>query len=262
MPRLTLIGLLFCLLTASPVVADPRPFTFTYDAYPEGKGNVEYEQWVTFQRHTDNDSDFTRLAFRHEFEIGVADNFDLSLYVASWSYEDSDERTGTHFDESSIEGIVYLTNPVTDPVGIGLYAEFVVGEDALEFEQKLILHKDIGNWTFAYNLVLETELEGVFNDEKENEVEGVIGHDFGIAYSLSPAWRVGGELTVESIFDDWSHYEDTVVYLGPAISYQGGRFDVANHNLGWWVTLTPAFQVTSVDDEPDFQVRLIAALEF
>lgn len=262
MPRYTSLSLFVSLCFATAAFADPRPFTFTYDAYPEGKGNVEYEQWVTFQRHTEEDSDFTRLAFRHEFEIGVADNFDLSLYVVSWSWEDSDERSGTHFDESSIEGIVYLSNPVTDVVGIGLYAEFVVGEDTLEFEQKVIVHKDIDRWTFAYNFVLETELEGVFDDERENEVEGVIGNTFGVAYSPAPAWRVGGELTVESIFEDWSHYEDTVVYLGPVISYQGGQFDVSNHPLGWWVTLTPAFQLTDMRDEPDFQLRLIAGLEF
>src|SRR6476646_1777962 len=79
--------------------ADPRPFTFTEDTYPEGKGNFEYEQYVSW-RH---DSGFDRFSFRHEFEYGVADNFDISIYVASWSYEDSNDRQGTKFDSSSIE---------------------------------------------------------------------------------------------------------------------------------------------------------------
>ena len=153
-------------------------------------------------------------------------------------------------------------NPVTDPIGLGLYFELGVGPDELEFENKLILQKDFDRWTLAYNLVFETEVEGVFHDDEENEVEGVIGNAFGVSYSLAPAWRVGGELTVESIFDDWSHYEDTVVYAGPVISYQGGQFKVGERQLGWWVTLTPTAQLSDVDDAPDVQVRLIAGLEF
>src|SRR3954464_9268790 len=87
--------------------ADPRPFTFTYDTYPEGKGNLEYEQWVTWENHRPDDHGFNRFDFRHEFEYGVADNFDISLYVASWNYEDSRERRGTRFDSASVEGILY-----------------------------------------------------------------------------------------------------------------------------------------------------------
>src|SRR4051812_12253074 len=92
--------------------ADYRPFTFTYDTYPEGKGNLEYEQWLRWDNHRPEDHGFNRASFRHEFEYGVTDNFDLSLYVANWHYEDSREFTGTRFDSTSIEGIVYLSNPV------------------------------------------------------------------------------------------------------------------------------------------------------
>ena len=255
--------LLSVTLLATAAYADPRPFTFVYDTYPIGKGNVEYEQWVTYRAHSEDDHDFQRLDFRHEFEFGVADNFDLSLYLASWRWEDTRDHTGTHFDSASVEGIVYLLNPVTDAFGLGLYAEFAIGEDELEFEQKLLLQKDVGKWTFAYNLIFETEVEGVFRDDRENEVEGVIGHALGASYQLAPSWRVGAEMTIESIFEDWDHYEDTVVYLGPNFSYTGGTLgSIGDSQLGWWVTLTPTFQLTRVDDEPDFQIRLIAGLEF
>jgi hypothetical protein len=40
-----------------------------------------------------------------------------------------------------------------------LYAETKVGEDSLGFEYKLLAQKDVGNWIFLYNLVLETEVE-------------------------------------------------------------------------------------------------------
>jgi len=235
-------------------LADPRPFTFTYDAYPVGKGNAEYEQWVTYRHRTDSDHAFTRFDLRHEIEYGISDNFDISFYFANWRYQDSDSRTGAHYDSSSVETIYYLTNPVTDFLGIGLYNEIAVGDGELEFEQKLILHKDIGNWTLAYNLIFETEVEGVFKKDEDTEVEGVIEHTFGISYGLPKGFHVGAEATIESIYEDWEEYEDTVYYAGPVFGYTSGG--------PWWVTVTPLFQLSSVDDEPQYEVRMIAGWEF
>jgi hypothetical protein len=188
----------------------------------------------------------------------LADNFDLSIYVASWSYEDSNDFQGTRYDSSSIEAVFYLTNPVTDAFGSALYAEFAVGEDALAFEQKLLLQKDWKNWTFAYNLVFETELEGVFQDEGDTSgtsVEGILGNVLGVSYAIGRGdFRVGAETQIESVFDNWSHYEDTTVYAGPVFSYQGAK--------NWWVTVTPMFQLSSIVDEPDFHLRAIAGLSF
>src|SRR4051794_27576065 len=101
----------FTTFAPQTVRADPRPFTFVYDTYPVGKGNGEYEQWLTYEHKKEDDSGYNALRLRHEFEFGLADNFDLSVYVASWRYEDSKEFTGTQFESSSIEGILYLSNP-------------------------------------------------------------------------------------------------------------------------------------------------------
>src|SRR5215213_9127290 len=183
-------------------LADPRPFTFVTDTYAEGKGNWEYEQWITYDGGSNDDPGFDRFRFRHEFEFGLADNFDLAIYFLEWSITDSAEFNGTRWDGFAVEGIVYLSNPVTDIVGSGLYAEVGVGEDSLEFEFKGLLHKDWGKWTVAYNLILETELEGVFDADAENEVEGVVEHALGVSYKLGGGWRVGGEVVVGSEYED------------------------------------------------------------
>src|SRR6266566_547449 len=123
-------AILTLILLAATAQADPRPWTFTYDLYPEGKGNLEYEQWITWSHHTKNESGFDRVEFRHEIEWGVADNF-------------------------------------------GLYGEINVGPHFAEFEQKLLVQKDIGPWSFAYNLVFETEIERERDEvtgERENQV--------------------------------------------------------------------------------------------
>jgi hypothetical protein len=239
---------------SSFAMADPRPFTMTYDAYPIGKGAAEYEQWVTFNTHKGSEAGFRQFEFLHELEYGISDNFDLGLYFLRWNYDDSRDQDGTHYDGGAVEFIYTILNPAKDHWGLALYNEIAVAEDEVEFEQKVLVQKDVGKWIFAYNLILETEIEGVFNSKKENEVEGVIGHAFGITKAVAREWFVGGELLVESRFPDWSHYENSTAYLGPTISYQGGGH--------WWATITPAYQITGEDEEPDWKIRLITGWEF
>jgi hypothetical protein len=247
------VALVFALAFEAAVLADARPFTFSTDTYPMGKGQWEYEQWATFRTHKEDESDFHRFDFRHEFEFGITNHFDLAIYLPSWRYEDSEAFSGTRFGSIDVEGVVYLSNPIQDFLGVGLYAETKIGEDFLTFENKLLLQKDVGNWVFVYNLVLETELEGVFGDE-ENEVEGELAHTVGVSYALPNGWFVGAEGVAESVYEDWSHYEGTTVYAGPAVSYQG--------NDHFWFTVTPTYQLTDNEDEADFQVRFIGALQF
>jgi len=249
--RLALVTLF---IASSWAFADPRPFTFTYDAYPIGKGSFEYEQAVTYNAHKASEHGFGEWEILHELEYGLADNLDLEFYFLRWKYEDSKEESGTKYDGGAIEFIYYLLNPAKDHWGLALYAEFAVAPNELEFEQKVIVQKDIGKWILAYNLILESEIDGVFDSKKENEVEGTIGHAFGITRAVVREWFVGGELLVESGFPDWSHYENTTAYLGPTISYQGG-----NH---WWVTMTPAYQITGEDEEPDWKIKVIGGWEF
>jgi len=261
MHRTTLVGTaIYILACASVALADPRPFVFTTDAYPLGKGDWEYEQWITWRGGRESDRNFSRFDIRHEFEFGLADNFDLAVYFPEWRYQDSDAGTRTTFQGGSVEGVLYLLNPATDFVGLALYNEIGVGEDFLKFEQKVILHKDIGRLTLAYNLVLETEVEGAFDDEEETELVGELKHTFGASYALNPHWKVGGELFVESEYADWSDHEVTTVYAGPTLSYQGGRLGIGD--ASWWVTLTPAFQLTDEGDEADFYFRMLFGLNF
>src|SRR2546425_10527793 len=92
------LAAVFILLWTAIAAADPRPFTFTYDAYPIGKGAAEYEQWITFNTHKSTDHGYQQLQFLHELEYGLSDNLDLGLYFLRWNYQDSNERSGTQYD--------------------------------------------------------------------------------------------------------------------------------------------------------------------
>jgi hypothetical protein len=241
-------------VSATFAKADPRPFAYTYDLYNEGKGVVEYEQWMTWKTHKGEDHGFDSFEFRHEIEIGITDNFDLSFYVPSWHYEDSKEFKGSRFDSVGVEAIVYLTSPVKDFIGIGLYQEINVGEHEAEFETKVLFQKDVGKWIFAYNLIFETEIEDIFKPNSSADVTGEFNHSLGVSYALSPSFQVGAEALVELEYENWSKYEKTNVFAGPVVSWRA--------NEHFWVTGTALFQLSSEADEPDFQLRIIAGWVF
>lgn len=248
--RWSLAGLLAGVVAFSTVaLADPRPFTFVYDTYPHGTEGFEFEQFITWENGEDEDV----IEFAEEVEFGLADNFDVGIYLPIWSITSGDGDTDVEFQAIAVETIFYVTNPIEDLIGVGLYNEVKVGQGELEFEQKLLLHKDIGNWTLGYNLVLETELEHLFGDDEEVEVEGVLEHVLGVSYALGGPWRVGGEAEIASEYENWSHYEGTTAYAGPNVSYQ---------RENWYVTSTALFEVGGDDEEPDFIWRAIIGIEF
>lgn len=256
--RVCILGLAAFAL-ASAVHADPRPWTFVTDLYPEGKGNIEFEHYTTWETHKKHEKGFDSFQFTEEIELGIAENFDISIYLANWNYEDSRDRKGSRYESSGMDAVYYLTKP-SDVIGIGFYFEALLGESAHEYsvEAKLLLQKDIGKWSFAYNLVAETV---VSREGGDDNVEGALEHAFGVSYAFNKNWRIGGELTIESVFTEWSHYEETSVYAGPNISYIGNGIPGTSKS-NWWITATPAFQLTNLDDEPDFVLRVIVGIDF
>jgi hypothetical protein len=231
-----------------------RRFTYTYETTPSPRGHVELENWVTW-KHTDapgaNDADLFQ--FRHELEFGVTDRFQIGLYVFDWRYDEHErEDHSAEWEHSGVELIYNLSNPTTDFIGSALYLEALVGERSFELEGKLLLQKNFGPITAAYNLVLEAEWEG---DQFGNfdEREGEFAQVLGVSYDITKSFSVGAEILHEIPIPDWREAEDSVVWAGPNASIRFGRA---------FATVTALFQVTEVDGEPDAQVRLITGFDF
>ncbi len=228
--------------------ANERLFTFTYEATTMPKGEWEYEQWVTWKTAKEKDRDFDRFEFRHELEHGITDRFQLALYLSDWRYEESPKTRGGDWRDFAVEGIYNLTHPVTDPVGLALYGEIQLGDEKLELEGKLIAQKSIGRVVIAYNATLEAEWE----EHHFVEDNGTIEQTLGISYQFSPRFTVGAELLNELNMPDWAGIRGKgILYLGPNASYRART---------WWATLTPMFQVSDVEDEPDFMMRLLVGI--
>jgi hypothetical protein len=252
MLRLTILVTLAVLpLVADRAEASERRFTYVYESTTQPKGTVEYEQWVTWKFDKDIDSKFDRLEFRHELEFGVTDRLQIAVYLSDWRYQDgrSVDNNGAEWRNSAFEVIYALTDPVVDPIGSALYGEVKLGDQLFELEGKIILQKNLGKWVFAWNGILEAEWEG----SNYSEDKGELGQTLGASYQINPTFTVGAELVHEIEYDDWSEWEDHVVYIGPNASYRNPR---------WWLTVTPLFQITDVESEANFQLRAIFGFDF
>lgn len=229
--------------------AGSRRFTYSYETTTMAAGAMELESWVTWKTHQDSDPDFERFDFRHEFEYGVTDRLQLALYFADWRYEKSSGQSGeTEFRDVAVEAIYNLTDPNTTPFGSALYGEVKGSDDFIELEAKFLLQKNLGPWMFVYNVGGEIAWEDDYvNDEAE------LMQSAGVSYQFNPAWSVGAEVLHEIAVPDVDTIGDSGVYLGPNMTWRNERFSVA---------LTGLWQLTSLSDEPDFQLRTLFSVDF
>jgi len=233
----------------TPILAGSRHFTYSYETTTMAKGAMELESWVTWKTDQASDPDFERFDIRHEFEYGVTDRLQLAFYFADWRYEENATESGkAEFHDVAVEAIYNLTDPNTTPFGSALYGEIKGSDDFIELEGKLLLQKNIGQWMFVYNVGGEIAWE----DNYEND-EAELIQSAGVAYQINPAWSAGAELLHEIAVPDVDTIGDSGVYLGPNVTWRNDRFSVA---------LTGLWQLTSLADEPDFQLRTIFAVDF
>ena len=234
---------------ATVAFAGARHFTFVYEAVTSAPGSLDVENWVTWS-HTSNPQRVDEVDFRHEFEFGITENFQASLYVADWFYATDPQHSGSTYSDSALELIYNLTNPVIDPVGLALYEEIRAGDRVFELESKLIAQKNLGPFIFAYNLTLEAVWEGTGLQDRQGELQQALG----ASYEISQRVSVGVEMLHEFVFPEWRDNERIRnFFVGPNVSFR---------HRNWFVTVTALAQATSTPDEADFQLRTIFGIGF
>jgi len=247
MRKIAIAAVLFLMPLVS-VLGGVRHFTFLYEAPTSAAGSLELENWFTWKRTGNEDTD--TLDFRHELEYGLTDRLQASLYFADWSYEHTPNDSGTVFKDVGVELIYNLTNPVIDPVGLSFYQEYKGGYHLFEWESKVILQKNIGRWILAYNATVEAVWEG----EDLAETEGEIVQALGASYEITPRFSVGLEMVHEFVLPEWRDDEKIRnFFIGPNVSYRRGH---------WFVTSSILAQATDTSGEPDFQWRTILGIGF
>ena len=233
------------LFAPSEAGAHPRRFAYSYDVLTMPKGGIEFEQWATWKHYDQRE----RFEFRSELEVGITDHDQLSFYLSDWRHTENEKGPDeTEWRTAGVSWVHNFTDPTADPLGVSTYLETLLGPEKFVLEGKLLLQKNIGPWSFVYNGVLEAEWEG---SSYEEEI-GVIKNLAGVSYQISPAFSVGAEVLHEIEFAEWSEAGDHVVYLGPNVAVRKG--DISAVLAGLW-------QATGVEGEPDFHLRVIAAID-
>lgn len=237
------------LIVPTSAVASSRKIPWLYEPRTMVAGDVEYEQWVTWKTNKASDSMYDEFQIRHEIEWGVTDTFQLAVYAADWRHKKTSSSEHTYFRDVALEAIYQLQAPNPEQIGFALYGEVKHGSEFLELEGKLLFEMELENINLLYNFTVESEWEGQDFDEDKGKVE----HGFAITHEIDPSTTIGVQAIWEIEIDDWEHRGDDVVSIGPSFAHQSG---------GWWFSVSPLFQVTDVDDEPDLQVRLLFGIDF
>jgi hypothetical protein len=243
------IGFLIIVTLPQDAMASSRTTPWLYETRTMAKGEVEYEQWITWKTNKKSDSRFEEFRFRHEIEWGVTDTFQLAFYVADWRHKRTSSEEHTYFHDIAVEAIYQLQAPNPDQMGVALYGEVKYGSEFFELEGKLLLELELDQVNLLYNFTIESEWEGQDFDEDKGKIENA----FAITYQQTPSLTFGVQALWEIEFPDWHEQGDDVVSIGPSVSYQ---------SEGWWLAVSPLFQVTNVDSEPDLQIRLLFGIDF
>ena len=257
--RILSIFSLFAIASAhSPLHADERLFTYSYEADVLPEGGLELEQWATVRAGREG-GDYTRWDFRTELEYGLTPTLTTALYLNFTDVYSSpkagDDRL-SEVDEFDFTGISsewkwQLLNPFVDSFGFLLYGEATVDSDKVELEEKLVFQKNISDWTLVFNAIAEQEWEF---EHGETEREAELAFTAGASYKLTPQWAVGLEARNVREYSDtlgWSNQSFSAWFAGPVVHYGASN---------WWATLTVMPQVTSdrvLDDRERIETRFI-----
>ncbi len=255
---LLLVFSLLLFLIPVLVQADERLFTYSYEADVLPEGGLELEQWTTLRAGREG-GDYARWDFRTELEYGLTPRLTTALYLnftdVYASPREGDDRLSEEntfdFRGISSEWKWQLLNPFVDPLGVLLYGEATFDSEAIELEEKIVLQKNIADWTFVFNAVAEQEWEF---EHGETEREAKVEFTGGASYKLSPQWSVGIEARNVQEFADtlgWSDQAFSAWFVGPALHYGAPS---------WWATLSVLPQVTSdrvLDDQERVEARLV-----
>ena len=257
--------LLSCLIVAvalassTAAFADERKFTYIEEAKVLPKGSWEFEQWGTRSWGVEEGS-FWRIDLREELEYGITDRLTGAVYL-NMSILHANNVPGLEDEtEFELEGVSFeakykFLDPSTDAIGFLAYGEISVGEE-FEIELKAVVSKNVGEWTFAYNLILEyaKEENELATVDTGKETEYLIVNAIGASVQFHKNWAGGAEFLARTPFEgSLSDKEATGYFIGPNAHYAAET---------WWVTFTFLVRTNSAEEFEKYEARVIVGFNF
>jgi hypothetical protein len=226
----TFSGFLFAGGTA---LANPKPLPFSYGYGTQPEGALEVEQYldvvpVRVPREAPDGTQQAVTSLRYdlqtELEYGLTDRVELGFYFV-FRQGPSAGTPDFFFRGVKQRARIRLAERGEWPLDVALYFEIAEFHNELEFEEKLLLSKQVGRFSFITNLWVEQEW--YFQSE---EVKYIFNPTAGFTYEIQPGFLLGAEYWARGRFDsdDASSATDdpstdTRHYAGPTVMLERGR---------------------------------------
>ena len=236
-------------------------YAYTLDTQPKGK--LEFEQRFDLT-HGQAVGTYNFGQYRSALEYGLTDNIQIAGYLNMYSLNasknyvspemcenkipctagfgvpghahDDDSYRRFRVDGASFEAIWRITNPVTSPVGIGLYVEPTLGrlEDSIEW--RLLLQSNFldDRLILALNFLYEPEKEKYDDEIIRNSMGDIL---YGASYRFASKWSAGIEGRFHTDHDGYyfNQHTQTANFIGPTIHYADQH---------WWATASWRHQIS------------------
>jgi hypothetical protein len=263
------ILIIIALATIVPATArsQDRHFAWSYNTPTLPAGNVDVEAWNTYSTGREGHA-FSRLGQRLEFEFGVADGVQTSLYLNG-----THDFTGPRADDASTAASTssrfsfsnawkfHLLSPFDNPLGVSTYLEYYLGQGEVELEGKLMVdHITEHHWWVA-NTTLEAGFEDAFTLKQnalvsETETEWTWESTLGYMYTFHNGFGVGLEVrNVNAIHD--GAWEYAAVYIGPSVFLGGGKFFLIFNLMPQVANLAGLHRPLELDDQERIAFRAL-----
>ena len=234
---------------------------YTLDLQPKGK--AEFEQRLQLNQGQVTGT-YQSWYSRTEIEYGVTDDFQLAGYLNAYkvtaknNYLNPDvcgptpctagagvpqwvtssgasSYSQTGLDGGSLEAIYRITDPITSPIGVGVYFEPTLGRNANSLEYRLLLQSNFidDRLILAANVVAEQEqLKSNGFLLQESQIDLLIG----ASYRFIPKLSAGLEARFHNDFYGymWQSPTQNAIFVGPNIHYA---------EKDWWVTAAWRYQL-------------------
>jgi hypothetical protein len=257
-----MLGAALCIASSSTLAGDGIfGWIYTLDLQPKGKW--EFEQRLQFNKQQAAGS-YDSWYSRSEIEYGVTNNFQIAGYLNSYyvnanqnytnpeACDDMPSCTGGYpvpsshdpaspyrksgIEGGSLEAIYRFTNPVTSPVGVGIYFEPTIGRNKNELAARLLLQSNFldDQLVLAGNVLVANERLKFI--ENGNVPESMLDFLVGASYRFAPRWRAGVEARFHNDYSELNlrNQIQRATFLGPNLQYA---------TKDWWATLAWRYQL-------------------
>lgn len=247
------------LLSHLPAHAGEGTFGWIYTLDLQPKGTLEFEQRLQYNRGQAQGK-YNLWQARTELEYGLTDDLQVAAYInTSYTEAHQNNPDGTtggwlvpgsagsspysrgRVDGVSLETIWRLSNPVVDPVGVGLYGELTGGPVKDEIEVRLLLQSNFLDDRLVLASNLQLAMEKVKFDPAEVGRESMIDLLLGASYRVANNWTAGVEYRFHNDYSGYRFNDQTqrAHFFGPNVHYA---------TKDWWVTAAWRYQPKGLSD--------------